>query len=120
MKKLLFLAALLFASPAFGQQTISPGLRTAAPLTSGSVATPLTFQQVLNSNEGRRTCLIQNTSSDVLYVYLGVAASATVAGSFKLPANGFISCSDGLTVITNAIAITSATTAGATFIVSGQ
>lgn len=78
--------------------------------TSGTVGTGNTFQQVLNLNYGRHGCYIQNTSTHTLYVFMGLAASATTAKSFQIAANGFYDCSHNGAVLIDPVAVTTSTT----------
>lgn len=95
---------------------------------AGTITTHAVFQQALASNASRKGCTIQNTSTDVEYVFFGATVSATTANSFALGAasvtggqGGSINCSiGGLQVATDNIAITSKANDGATFVVSSQ
>lgn len=90
------------------------------PLTSTNGSTTITlgntFQTLLAQNSGRKGCLIQNPAdaTETLYVSVGIATgSATKAKSFQLSPGASFSCSSGLIVVTDNIAVTAATTSHA-------
>ncbi len=118
-------------------QTTQPVSEAAAPPPTGVTTTPVggtvtthgTFQTALASSGTRKGCLVQNTSTDIEYVFFGANGSATTATSLALGAasvaggqGGAISCSvGGLNVATDNIAITSKTADGsATYVVYSQ
>lgn len=89
--------------------------------TPGTVTTHGTFQAALAASGTRNGCLIQNTSADTEYIFFGATGSATTSNAFKLGASQSISCSvGGLGVATDNIAITSAVTDGATYVVTKE
>lgn len=102
--------------------TTSSAVTLTTTMTSGTVTTANTFQSVSGSGAGltRKGCTLQNTSSGLLYVYLGPTANATEASSFQVPAGGTFSCSlvSGGVAGDN-VAITSATQ-GATWVLGSQ
>lgn len=91
------------------------GLKATSTLSNGSVATGGTFQTALAANTARNGCLIQNTGTAALYVFLG-ATGATEAQSFQLAAGASFSCSQGQSVLTDEVQVTSGT-AAVTFVV---
>ncbi len=91
------------------------GLKATSTLSNGSVATGGTFQTALAANSARDGCLIQNTGSAALYVFLG-ATGAAEAQSFQIAAGATFSCSQGQSVLTDEVQVTSGT-AGETFVV---
>jgi len=87
-------------------------------MSSGSITTPNAFQLATGKNSGRRGCTLQNTSgAAALLVFPGTVASATAAGSFSVPSGGAFYCGCAGTVLTDPIAVTSAT-GGATFVLN--
>jgi len=122
MRRLLMLAALaaLLASPAAAQSPVvtNPfGVTTAE--TTGTITAGGTFQTLYAANSGRRGCLVQNTASEVLYVFVGGGAASTNS-SFQIQPGGTFSCA--LTngqVVTDAIQITTPTT-GSRYVASVQ
>jgi hypothetical protein len=107
MKKLIPLL-LLWALPAFAQQPVFT-LPTARITTnsSGTVAVTNTFQEIWPIRTGRIDCSVQNNSTtNVMYVFIGPIASATLAKSVKLAAGQALTCSIGGTVPTDAVNIT--------------
>jgi len=61
------------------------------------------FSSVLSSNSTRNGCTIQNTGTDIEYVYFGILASATTSNSFQLSPGQTISCTSGEIVLTDGI-----------------
>lgn len=108
---------------ASGNILVSSASQTSSAATStmgsGSVTTAATFQQVLPANSARRGGLIQNTSTVVMYLYLGATASATEAGSFQIAAGASFSLNQGDLVLTDAVQVTSGT-AASTFVYAVQ
>lgn len=79
---------------------ISPN---AASITSSSA-----FQSVFPASTqttGRVDCLIQNKSSNSMYLYFGPATSATSPNSVTLAAGGIFRCANSGVVIRNQISI---------------
>lgn len=116
-------------TPALGQTTKS----ASTPVTVASdqfqatstpagvtITTALTFQSVLASSGTRKGCLIQNTSSDVEYVFFGANGSATAAASLQLQPGQTLSCAANQIILTDNVSMTSATTNGATAVVVSQ
>lgn len=116
--------AMLLASPAMADVsapaktnvTVTSLTPTAYTSTSSAVtvATALTFQQVFAANGSRHDCHVQNTSSDVEYVFLGATVSATTGASFQLNPGDTFNCTGPGGVATDAVQITSASLNGAT------
>ena len=83
-------------------------------------ATVGTFVSALVASGTRKGCLVQNTSGSVMYVYLGLTASATIASSLQISAGGSFGCtSPGGTVVQDNIAVASAS-ASASYVVAAQ
>jgi len=57
------------------------------------------FSSVLSNNSTRNGCTIQNTGTDIEYVYFGTNASATTSNSIQLAAGQTISCTSGEIVL---------------------
>lgn len=101
--------------------TVSTGANDATSTqTNATVTTHLTFQSALASSATRKGCLLVNTSNDQEYVYFGATGSATTANSIPLIAGQSISCASAAVVASDNLAVTSATTDGATFVVVSQ
>lgn len=79
----------------------------------GTIATGGTFQQVMNRNDARMGCQIENTSSHTMDVFLGLAASATAATSFTVASGASWFCNTPHVTITSPIAITMSASADA-------
>lgn len=83
---------------------------------SGSISLTSQFQNVFNSNTGRKSCVIQNTGVHVMYVFFGAIAGATTPTSYPLfPATaagypgGYVTCNNGGVVVTDQVSITGTT-----------
>lgn len=66
------------------------------------------FQTVFNASTqttGRVDCIIQNRSSNAMYIYFGTPANATTLSSMTLAANGTFYCANSGAVIRNQISI---------------
>lgn len=109
------LLALALSAPAHTQVN---AIRS-ANISSGTITAGNAFQQILAPNLGRAGCLIQDTSSHTMYVYLGAAASATTGASFQLASGQSMNCAVSGSVIANAISITTSTT-GDTWVASEE
>ena len=96
-----------------------PGVVTSSSISGATSATPSTFTQLAAASNTRKGCLIQNTSTAVIYVFVG-GGTATIANSFQLaPASGTtpgdtFSCSLGNAVIGDTLQI-AASAASATY-----
>ena len=118
MRKLLLplLALSLATVPALAETTIAPGQRTTV-MGSGTIATGGTFQSIMAADANRTGCIIQNTSTHVMYVYFGATASATTSNSFQVAASGgTMYCGAGgnsAIALTDNVAITTSTTSDA-------
>ena len=55
---------------------------------SGAITTGGTSQDVVSENKGRQYLIIQNISSEVMWVRIGANAAASTAGNFRLAADG--------------------------------
>lgn len=105
-------------NPQNGLPTI-PGVVTSSSISGTTSATPNTFTQLAAASTARKGCLIQNTSTAVIYVFVGSGA-ATLGGAFQLaPASGTtpgdtFSCSLGNAVIGDTLQI-AASAASATY-----
>lgn len=91
------------------------GLKVTSTLSNGSIAAGGTFQVALATDTARNGCLLQNTGTAPIYLFLG-ASGATEAQSFQVAAGSTFSCSQGQSVLTDEIQVTSGT-AGDTFVV---
>lgn len=85
-----------------------------------TITTAGTFQSVLASNSSRKGCLIQNTSKDVEYVFLGANGSATTAGSIQVQPGQRFGCREAGPTATDNISMTSGLINGATAVVVSQ
>jgi hypothetical protein len=110
---LAFLALLALACPpARADTVIHPGGRTSQPA-SGTITLGGTFQPLFPANPDRSGCIVQNTGTHVLYVFLGPIANATLTNSLQVAIGATFTCANngGTIVITDAISITTSTTA---------
>lgn len=84
----------------------SPSAPTGASTnpTNGTITTTNTFQSLLAQNSARKACHFQNQGTHVMY--LSTQVSPTEAGSIQIAANGIFDCTQGNTVIIDAIQIT--------------
>lgn len=111
-----------------GNVTVTAGFTATTTEAAGTVTTHATFQSALASNSSRKGCTIQNTSTDIEYVFFGATGSATTSNAFALGAaagaggqGGSITCAiGGLGVATDNVAITSKTADGATYVTAIQ
>lgn len=85
-----------------------------------TITTALTFQSALASSATRKGCLIQNTSVDVEYVFVGANGSASAAAALQLQPGQPFNCNFSGVVVTDNISMTSATLNGATAVVVSQ
>ena len=122
MRLIGFLLALSLATvPALADTTVAPTQRTTI-MGSGTIATGNTFQSIMAADANRTGCIIQNTSTHIMYVYFGATASATTSNTFQVPAGGFIYCGaggSGVVALTDNVAITTSTTSD-TFVFAFQ
>lgn len=102
-----------------GSSTTIPTNYTSTQIGS-TVTTHLTFQSALAASASRKGCLIVNTSLDTEYVYFGATGSATTSNALPMPAGKSWSCSEGVIVLGDNVAITSNATDGATYVVVSQ
>jgi hypothetical protein len=109
---LLCLALLALAVPSRADTVVHPGGRTSQPA-SGTITLGGTFQPLFPANPDRSGCIVQNTGTHVLYVFLGPIASATLLNSIQVAAGDRFYCANlgGIIVVTDAISITTSTTA---------
>jgi hypothetical protein len=91
---------------------VAPGVR-ASVTASGTITLGGTFQTLITNAQSRSGCLLQNTSTHTLYVYLGTLAAATTANSFQLTPGQIFSCASpgGTIIVSDTINITTSTTA---------
>lgn len=111
MKRLLAVLALLLPLHAWADVVVAPGVR-ASVAASGTIATGGTFQTLITQAQSRSGCLLQNTSTRTLYVYLGALAAATTANSLQLTPGQTFSCANagGTIVVNDTINVTTTTT----------
>ena len=108
-----------------GTNSIGSVLTAATGVTTVEVggttsATAGTFVSALAASGTRKGCLLQNTSSSVLYVYLGATSSATITNSLQISAGGSFGCMPpGGIVLQDNVAVASAG-ASATYVVAAQ
>lgn len=108
MRKILALLLALWVTPLFAQQSVFtlPTGRTTGNA-SATIAVTNTFQEIWPIRTGRTDCSIQNNStSNVMYVFIGPIASATLAKSVKLAVGQGMICSMNGIVPTDAVNIT--------------
>jgi hypothetical protein len=77
---------------------------------SGSITTGGTAQNAAAANTGRQYLIIQNISSEVMWVSVVGTAAASTAGSFRLAADGGYIEWYGDRVPTGAVSVVAATT----------
>lgn len=99
--------------------TIAGVTASSATQINSTITLGATFQTALAASSTRKSCLLQNTSTHLMYVYVGVLGSATTANSFQVPAGGSFACGSELAVVSNAINITTSTTAD-TYVIASQ
>lgn len=110
--------ALLLPSLAFAQR---PPAITPLTQTAGTVTTGGTFQAVLAANPERTSCLLQNTSTHIGYVYLLTSGTPTLLNTLQLAAGAIFKCNDyGGSVARGAILYTTSTTADPFVVVESQ
>jgi hypothetical protein len=108
-----------------GTNSIGTVVTTAAGVTTTQVggttsATAGTFISALAASSTRKGCLVQNTSGSVMYVYLGLTASATITNSLQVSAGGSFGCTPpGGIVVQDNIAVASAGVSAA-YVVAAQ
>lgn len=95
---------------------LATGTTTAAAVT---ITTGNTFQSALASSGTRKGCLVQYTGTGTGYVFFGATVSATKATSLQLAPGASASCNISGLILTDNIAVTSATTSD-TFVVNSQ
>lgn len=98
-----------FSINVFAQQQVitQPTKRTNFSTASTTIAITNTFQNVYPTNDSRLGCVIQNKStSNVMYVYIGALADATIALSGKLAAGQAMYCTAFGTVLTGPVNVT--------------
>lgn len=71
------------------QPPLTPYASTQVGVTLGSIGT---FSSVLAFSSTRHGGLIENTSTDVEYVYFGTTGNATTTNAFQLAAGSFVQC----------------------------
>lgn len=97
----------------------APARATSTP-GGGSVTTGGAYQSALAANPSRLDCLIQNTSTQTLRVFVGAPGSATDASAFQIAPGGTFGCGTGNGfTLTDQISV-SAANAGATYVVVSQ
>jgi len=117
----ILLALSLATVPALADTTVAPTQRTTV-MGSGTIGTGGTFQSIMAADANRTGCIINNTSTHIMYVYFGATASATTSNSFQVPAGGFMYCGAGgnsVVALTDNVAITTSTTSD-TFVFAFQ
>lgn len=105
---------------AAGASSVTQPLGVTSTQIGSTVTTHLTFQSALASSATRKGCLFVNTSADTEYVFFGATGSATTAASIPVVGKGSVSCNGGGIVLTDNVAVTSANTDGATYVVVSQ
>lgn len=93
---------------------------TASTQAAGTITLGGTFQTALAASATRKGCLVQNTSTHTMTVYVGLLASATSTNAFQVVPGGTFSCAaQAGIVVSDAINVTTSTTAD-TFVVANQ
>lgn len=108
------------AAPASAQVIYYPWISVTTTQTGGTIATGATFQTALTANTGRKACLIQNTSSHIMDVFVGALADATAAKSIQVAAAGTFTCNYGPAVLTGAINVTTSASSDTFVVLSAQ
>lgn len=98
------------------QTSVQAGTTTASGVT---ITTGNTFQQGLAASGTRKGCLVQYTGTGTGYVFFGATVGASKAASFQMAPGQAIGCNVAGLVLTDNIAVTSATTSD-TFVVTSQ
>lgn len=111
---------LLFGATETAAQVPYPWTAATATQTAGTIAAGGAFQTALAANPNRKGCLVQNTSSHVLYVYFGTLAAATTSNAMQVAAAGVSGCNYGPSVITGAVNVTTSTTSDTFVVLSFQ
>lgn len=111
MKRLLILAVLILVGVSFNAYAqnpvvTNPSSRTSVNTASTTIAVTNTFQSVFVSNVNRKGCVIQNKSSDDMYVFFGAIADASQARAGLVKANNSVYCTAFGTVLTDQVSIT--------------
>jgi len=107
MGRILGLLIGLATLPTMAQQTvIVQPVGVGGTNDSGVIASSSAFQKVFDENSSRKGCVIQNKSSNSMYVTVGVGvADSTQDGSFVLAANSSFHCADGIVTLTGEVDI---------------
>lgn len=108
------------ASGCAGGGGSAPAPLTAASTTAaGTVTTGGTYQSALAASTTRKGCLLIDTGTAPLAVFLGAPGSATAATSIPIAAGGSLNCATaGGIVLSDQISLTSATTGAAYLVIS--
>lgn len=110
-----------FPAPVSAQQLFFPWAPATATQTAGTVTVGGTFQTILAANTGRKGCLIQNTSTHTMSIYVGTLADATAAKSIQVAASGgSFACNLGPIVLTGDVNATTSTNGDAFVVLSAQ
>lgn len=110
----LALGLALLCGSAQAATVVSPSQYGSVPLPS-TIAVTNTFQSIQAYNSNRTGCLIQNQTTDTMWVYFGPIANATKAGSFILDTAHSLSIScavGGTSVLKDQVSITGTGTDG--------
>lgn len=97
--------------------TAGVGNTTQVGVTLGSANT---FQSVLSALSTRRGCIIENTSGENEYLFIGANASATTSNAFQLKPLGFFFCNGNGQIVTDNISMAGTSTSSDTVVVSSQ
>lgn len=102
-----------------GTTTVDLPNRGAITPTGGTITTANTSQQILTANANRKYLLIQNQSSEILWINFGATATQSQP-SIQIPANGGFYESNSVFCSNQAINIIGATIGSSFSILSGQ
>lgn len=101
-------------------QAVINATAMATTSTAGVIVAANTYQQALAASSSRYGCMIANTSSDTLRVFLGDPTLATDAMAIPIPPGSTFNCaSPGGLIVVDQIAV-AAPSAGDTFVVLNQ
>ena len=121
-----FMAVLLFlltTVPASAQALYFPWVAVTVTQSAGTITAGGAFQTALAANSARKGCLIQNTSSHTMSVFVGTLGSATTGASIQLgttiPTSLFY-CNAGPAVMTQDINVETSTTSDTFVVLSMQ
>jgi hypothetical protein len=112
-------AACLLSTQSAAQQSF-PWTTALVTQTAGTVTLGGTFQTALAANGNRKGCLVQNTSSRTLLVYVGTLGDATTLNAAQVAPGGVFACGSGPIVATQAVNVTTTTTSDPFVVLSMQ